>query len=284
MPEIAVITDTDSSLPLAIARQYNIRQVPINVHFGAETFAAVDEIDDKTLFARVDREGKLPTTSAPSPGMFALVYQEAFDQGADEVLCFTVSSKVSAVYNAAVSGVDLLPKKPIRVVDTSSLSMGQGFIVLAAVDALRNGATSQEAVMHALDAGKRIHLFAALSTLRYLAMSGRVGHLAAGIANLLDVRPILTIKDGKLDLLERSRTERKSWQRVIELTTQILDGKGIENMAILHVNAQEKASQFREQICAALDCPDLILMAELTPGLSVHSGAGVVGITILVSK
>jgi DegV family protein with EDD domain len=284
MPRIAIITDTDSSLPKLLADQYKIPQVPINVHFGNETLAAVDELDDARLFERIDKEGKLPSTSAPSPGKFAQAYQKAFDDGYDEVLCFTVSSKVSAVYNAALTACDLLPGKPIRVVDTESLSMAQGFIVLAAAEAAQAGSSSQEIIQHALDIGNRTRLYAALATLRYLAMSGRVGHLAASIGGLLDVRPILTLREGKLDLLERARTQKKAWDRVIELTRQAVDGKKIERLAILNVNAADNALSFKGQLCSAIGCPDDSVIVDLTPGLSVHSGSGMVGVVFVVEQ
>lgn len=120
VPSTAIITDTDASLPAEVAAQYAIRQVPIAVHFDDKPFLTGVDIDDARLFERVDREGSLPTTSAPAPGDFLRAFQDAFDEGADRVICLTVSSKVSGTYDAA------------------------------------------------------------LATLRYLAMSGRVGHLTAG--------------------------------------------------------------------------------------------------------
>ena len=284
MPGIAIITDTDSSIPAGLAEQYKIIQIPINIHFGSETLAAVEEVDDARLFERVDKEKKLPSTSAPSPGKFALAYQAAFEAGYDEVLCFTVSSKVSAVYNSAVTACDLVQGKPVRVVDTESLSMAQGFIVLAAAEAAQAGRSSQAAIQLALEAGKRARLFAALATLKYLAMSGRVGHLAANIGGLLDVRPILTLREGKLELLERARTQAKAWGRVIELTQQAVDHKAIERMAILHVNAPEQAQAFQKMLCQEVTCPEKVLTAEITPGLSVHSGAGMVGVAFVIGQ
>lgn len=284
MTRIAIITDTDSSLPADLAGQYGIHQVPVYVNFGSETLRTGVDIDDASLFKRVDQVGKLPTTSAPAPGDFAAAYEAAFQAGADAVLCFTVSSVVSAIYSSAQTAAGLFPAKNIRVVDTLSLSMGQGFMVLAAAQAVRDGADLDAAVAHALDVRSRTHLFAGLATLKYLAMSGRVGHVAAGIAGLLDVRPILTIKEGKLDMLERSRTQKKAYARMVELFSARVQGKAVESLAILHVNAEDDAKAFQAQLCAALPCPPLVYHVPLTAALSVHTGAGAVGAALVLSK
>jgi DegV family protein with EDD domain len=281
MPKIALITDTDSSLPAEVAKKYNIVQVPIMVQFGEESFKA-DELDDRSVFAKVDQLGKLPKTSAPAPGQFVEAYQSAFAQGYDAVICITVSSEISATYAAALSAAQIMPEKEITVLDSKSLSMGQGFMVLAAAEALEKTGSKANALAAAQSTGERVHFFAALSTLKYLAMSGRVGHLAAGIASLLDVKPILTIRGGKLEMLEKVRTQKKAWERAIGLTVETAAGSPIERMAIVHVNALENAQKLEEQLRSFLPCPDEILYAELTPGLSVHAGAGLVGIVSVI--
>jgi DegV family protein with EDD domain len=281
---IAIVTDTDASLPLAMADRHHIRLVPITIHFGDQVLASDFEIDDVQLFARVDRENRLPTTSAPAPGAFARAFEEAFAAGADAVICYCVSGEVSATYAAAATARDLLPDHDITVIDTRSLSLGQGFMVLAAAEAAAAGASKAEVLAAADDVGQRVHLYAALSTLKYLAMSGRVGHLAAGMAGLLNVKPILTIRDGKLDLLERVRTKTRAWGRLVELAHQSLAGTPPERMAFVHVGVPDQARAFQEQLCGTLPCPENVFTADLGAGLSVHAGAGLVGVAFVTGR
>ncbi|MEJ5310323.1 MAG: DegV family protein [Anaerolineae bacterium] len=283
MLPVAIITDTDSSLPAAIAAHYGIQQVPINIHFGQETFQAAVDIDDAEAFARIDRDGKLPTTSAPTPGQFAAAYQAAFDAGAQSVLCFCVSAEISGTYNAAITARDLMPDRTITVVDSRTLSLGQGYMAIAAAEAIQKGATVEEAIAAAESLRERTHVYAALATLKYLAMSGRVGHLAAGMANLLNIKPILTVRDGKLDMLEKVRTQHKAWDRLIELTVESLGGRSIERMGIIHVNALDKAREFEALLREHLPCPTDVITAEFTPGLSIHSGTGIVGVVVVAA-
>jgi DegV family protein with EDD domain len=294
VPSIAIVTDSDASLPPVVAARYGIRQTPITVHFGDEIYETGVDIDDARLFARIDREGRLPTTAAPSPGMFAAAFSAALEAGAEAVLCLTVSSEVSATYNAALTAAELFPARPdgrpvVTVMDTRSLSLGQGYMVLAAAEAAGRGGTLSECMAAALDVAERVHLFAALSTLRYLAMSGRVGSVAAGMGNLLAVKPILTIRAGKLDLLERVRTQSRAWARTIELSVASLGGRSAERVAVLHVDALADADRFETQLRAALTAaairhPAEFMRAELTPGLSVHAGAGLVGAVMVGAR
>lgn len=281
MPKIAIVTDTDASLPVEIAARYGIRQVPITVHFDEETYTTGVDIDDARLFELVDQRNKLPTTSAPSPSAFANAFQAAFDEGADAVVCVCVSSKVSATYNSALNACDLLPGRDITVIDSLSLSMGQGFMALAAAECVDAGGSKADVLRVIEETGKRVHLYAVLPTLKYLALSGRVGKFVAGMADTLNIKPVLTINDGKLDLLEKIRTRKKAVERMLELTRQSLDGKPVERASIIHINNPEGARELQKLLREQIACPDEMITTQFTPGLSVHAGSGVVGLVVI---
>ena len=284
MPKIAVITDTDSSLPPEIAERYGIQLVPITIHFDDKSYTSGLDIDDRLLFKLVDQYNKLPTTSAPSPSAYSLIYENAFSQGAETIVTVCVSGKVSSTYDSALSAAQNFPGRDITVIDSQNLSMAQGFMAIAAAEAAQNGADKAAVLSTVASIGRRLQLYAVLSTLKYLALSGRVGKFVAGMADTFDIKPILTMDEGKLVLLERVRTRNKAIQRVLELLHQSLDGKAIERMAILHINDQARARDFQKQLCAEFSCPDSILTVEFTPGLSVHAGSGVVGVVTLAGE
>jgi DegV family protein with EDD domain len=281
LPNIAIVTDTDTSLPADLAAQHHIRQVPILINFGTEAYKTGVEIDDARLFKRIDREKKLPTTSAPAPGQFAEAFSAAFDEGAVSVICICVSRALSASVQAAEAACELMPGRDITVIDSLGVSMVEGFMALAAAEAAQAGAPKAEILARAQATRDRTHMFAVLPTLKYLAMSGRVGHIAAGLADVLNVQPLLTVRDGKLDLLERVRTRSKAWARMAELTLQAAGDLPVERLALLHVVARAEALEFEKQLRAQRTFPADRIVVELSPGLSVHSGAGLVGVVFV---
>ena len=279
MTKISIVTDTDSSLPESVASHYGILQVPISIQFGGETYETGKNINDKSLFERVDKEKILPTTAAPTPGNFAEAFRFAFNKDeSDELICFCISSAMSATFEAAqMAAREIMPERKITVIDTKTLSIAQGFMAIAAAEAALQGASVKEIIKITSSISGRSHIYAALATLKYLSMGGRVSRLTAGMAGMLNIKPILSAQNGKLDMLEKVRTKKKAWERVIELVRSDTIKSGIEKMAVLHVAALDEARDFEALLRAELPCPNEILIAELTPGLSVHTGAGLVG-------
>ncbi len=283
MSKISIITDTDSSLPVDLAAQYGIQQVPITIQFGDETYETSVNINDKTLFEKIDAIGKLPTTAAPSPAAFKTAYEKAFADGADSIICIVVGSKISRTYDSAVTACEEFPGKLITVFDSEYLSLGQGYMALAAAEAAAGGASHEEALQAARDILPRLHLYGSLTTLKYLAMGGRIGKFPANMANLFDIRPVMTMIDGKLGLLEKVRTHRMAMNRLVQLLEKSVKDKEIVRAGIVHVNNLEDAKLLESRLRADLPMPADILVAEFTPGLSVHGGTGLVA-AVLVTR
>ena len=276
MRKIAIITDTNASLPDELIQKYHIIQVPILIQFGEESYTTGVDIDDEKLFKMIDDRNVLPTTAAPSPAAFEAAYQDAFDQGYEEIICICCSSAVSATYNNARLGAAAMGDDRISVVDSLQLSLAEGFQVIAAAEMAAAGEGRSQILpqLQALEA--RTHVFGALPTLKYLALGGRVGKLAAGFGDTLEIKPILTSRNGKLDLLEKVRTWRKAKKRLIELGLESVGGRTIERVGLIHVNNKPGVLELHELLEEAMDLPDEAILAEFTPGLSVHTGSGVI--------
>ncbi len=281
MNKIKLVTDTNASLPAALVEKHGIIEVPIHIQFGDEAYITGVDIDDARLFEMIDERGVLPTTAAPSPSAFEAAYQQALDQGAEQIICVCCSSEVSATFNAANMATEQFPEADITVVDSKQLSLAEGFQVLAAAEAVDQAKTLEE-VLSAIESVKeRTAVYGALPTLKYLAMGGRMGKLAAGFADTLEIKPILTSRDGKLDLLEKVRTWRKAKQRLIELGLESAQGAAIERIGMIHVNNEPGVMVLFEELRSVLSIDSEPIVSEFTPGLSVHTGSGVIAFVIL---
>jgi len=282
MPKIAVIADTDASLSPEFAKKQGITLVPILISFGSESFASGVDIDDKALFERIDKEGALPKTAAPSPGAFSQAFKNEFDAGAEGIVCVCVSSEISATYAAALTASQDFPGREIRVIDSRVVSMAQGFMAMEAKRMADAGASLDaiEAKLKGME--ERLVLFASLSTLKYLAMGGRVGKLSASMGNILSIRPILTMKGGKLDLLEKVRTRKTSMSRLVDLLATSVDSRKVEQAAFIHVAADQDLAELEQEMRARITLPAEVVRTEFSPGLSVHTGAGTIGAVLLL--
>ncbi len=284
MPNIAIVTDTNASLPDAIVEKHHIIQVPIHIQFGEKSYVTGQDIDDAKLFEIIDAQKILPTTAAPSPNAFKEAFQRAFEDGADQIICICCSSKVSATFNAALMAKDMFTNKDISVIDSLQLCLAEGFQVLHAAKSAARGVAKEEILDQIEAIRNRIHVYGALPTLKYLAMGGRMGKLAAGFADTLEIKPILTSIDGKLDLLEKVRTWRKARLRLIELGLACTEGKTVQQVGLIHVNNIEGVGQLHEKLAEKIKLPETAITAEFTPGLSVHTGSGVIGYVFITDR
>jgi len=284
MPKLRLITDTNASLPAELIEKFQIVEVPIHIQFGEDSYKTGVEIDDQKLFEMIDERNELPTTAAPSPADFSQAYQRVMDEGADQIICICCSSTVSAIFNAAQIAAEMHPDWGITVVDSKQLSLAEGFQVIAAAKAALAGAEKEEILTLVEDLQTRMRVFGALPTLKYLAMGGRMGRLAAGLGETLAIKPILESNEGKLELLEKVRTWKKAKQRLIELAVESTSGKKVEQVGMVHVNNEEGVRSLFTSLKNALGFDVDPLYTEFTPGLSVHTGSGVIAYVLVTES
>ena len=284
MNKIAIITDSDASLSIELAKSLGVYLVPIIINFSTKSYDVGGSIDDKKLFELIEEHGDLPSTAAPSPGDFSKAFQKAFDDGAESIICICVASTISATYSAALLAQEQFTDKDVHVIDSLSLTMGQGFMVKAAAEAAKTNASVEEIVEIVEEMKDRLHIFASLGTLKYLAMGGRVSSIQAGMAQTLNIKPVLKAEKGKLDIVEKIRTTKKSYARMVELLAESVGDKKIEKLGIIHVVNPEGVEKVQGLLENSLDLPPQVEVAEFTAGLSVHTGLGFVGVVALTEK
>ncbi len=283
MAKTVIVTDTNASLPGDVVDKFGIIEVPIQIQFGDESYVTGVDIDDEKLFELIDARNQLPTTAAPSPAAFGKAYQKAIGEGAEQIICICCSSKVSATHQAAEMAKQDFPDQDIIVVDSLQLSLAEGFQVIAAVEAAARGAGKEEILKEIEHIRTHAHVYGALPTLKYLAMGGRMGKLTAGFADTLEVKPILTAIDGKLELLEKIRTWRKAKGRLVELAVASGANQQIDRVGLVHVNNEAGVMALWEEIRMALNISLEPLVTEFTPGLSVHTGSGVIAFVLITA-
>lgn len=283
MKHIAIITDTDSCLPAELAKQHNITQVPIDLHIDGKKYTTGVDIDDQLLFEKVETAKEHPTTSAPSPAAFEAAFKQAIADGAEAIICICVSAQMSATYNSALLAAELF-EQDITVVDSDNLSMGQGFIVLLAAEAVAGGASKAEVLELIADVSKRTLTYAVLGSLKYVALSGRLSKVSAGVADTFNIKPILTVQNGKLEMVGRQRTKKRAMEKMLTMLSAAKNGNKVERVAIIHTTELDAARQLQQDVAAALDYEQSFIISDFTPGLSVHTGPGVLGVSILLSS
>jgi DegV family protein with EDD domain len=280
MGKVQIITDSDSSLSPELAAKYRIKLIPITICFGDETFATNLDIDDKLLFQKINSINKLPTTDAPTTNAYAAAYNEALVAGAREILCICVGSNVSKTYESAILAAREFPGHRIKVIDSQYMSIGQGFLAIAASELLSRGATLDEAAQLVDSMIQNLYSFASLTTLKYLAMSGRVGKIVAGISSVLDIRPLLSMKKGTLQMIDRVRSHDAAMASLVSYIVNAAKNKTIERAGIFHINNLTDAKVLEMTLKTKLPMPEETIIVEFTPGLSVHAGDGLVGATL----
>jgi DegV family protein with EDD domain len=284
--KVVVVTDSSATVPADLVQELDIRVVPILLALDGHTFRDGVDITAAEVYRWLRESKHLSTTSAPSVGDFLRVYA-AVAQEASGIVSIHLSPKLSATYNSAVTASQLVdgpdghPFHAIRVVNCHTAAMGQGFVVLAAARAAAAGADLETIVARAQEVAGRMNLLATIGTLEYLHRGGRIGGAATLLGTMLQIKPVLYVADGHVDVFARPRTLTKALgvmlQQMAERIQRVGHAPRPLHVAILHAAEPEKAEALRQQVAEQFDCAELYV-TELTPVMGAHTGPGVLGV------
>lgn len=278
MSRIRVVTDSSSGITEDTAQELGITVVPIQVQFGSDSFKEGIDLTIDEFYRRLD-EPVIPTTSQPSPGDFVNAYKAlANDPDCDEILSLHLTSKGSGTCQAARLAAQMIDGPRISVIDTETASLGTGLITLAAAEAVRNGASLDQVVELIRRGMTSTFVYVALPSLKYVRRCGRVPQVQAWVASLLSISPVLSMKDGLVEAIERVRTFKSAVRRTAELAEQACGGHA-RRLAVLHTNAYNEACGLLKDMKTRVTA-DMTYICDMRGSMAVHGGAGMLGVAV----
>lgn len=278
MSKIAIVTDSTSFLPSDLIKKHNITVTPQVLIWDEETLQDGVDIQPSEFYTRLKNSKTMPTTSQVSPNVMQSTFQSLVDKGYEVVGIF-VSSKLSGTLQSAAQGKEHMGAAgdKVALVDSYATSMSLGLIALAAARAAESGANLKDTVAIAEKAKQNSGLFFAVDTLEFLHRGGRIGGAQRFIGSALNLKPILALKEGKVEGVERIRTKSKAHDRVLELIVEQVTGKPNIRLASLHANAGEEAKALLDRTAQQVK-PVEMIFAEASPVVGTHAGPGMVGL------
>ena len=275
MAEVAVVTDSTSDLPQGLAEELGIRVVPLSVTFGTETFISGVTIDPPTFYERLGRTQALPTTSQPTPAWFEEAYADCVDEGHEAAVSLHVSSALSGTVGLARDRAKraLLP---VEVVDTRLVGAPLGLAAIAAQRAARQGADVRGVLHAAEQVAEQVTSLLVVDTLEYLRRGGRLSGTQAMVGNVLRVKPLLHLVDGRVEVRERTRTWSRAADRVAELVEQDAGGAAMD-VVVAHAVAEDRAAELWERLEQRVTIASR-LETMIGPIVGTHVGPGAVSV------
>jgi len=279
MTKIAIITDSTAYIPDDLLKNYPIWVAPQVLIFGDKSFEDGVDIQPEEFYNRLQTESVNPSTSQVTPASFNRIFSELVPQEY-EILCVLVSDKLSGTIDSATQAREGFPNAKIEIVNSNSITMALGFQALAAARAAAEGADLAECKAVAERSRDLTGVVFAVATLEFLHRGGRIGGGARFLGTALNLKPILEIRDGRVEALERVRTRKKSLARLIELVEERTEGQSPIRIATLHANAPEEAKLLLEEASKRVGAVEEVF-SEVSPVVGTHAGPGVVGLAYM---
>jgi DegV family protein with EDD domain len=277
--KVAIVTDSTAVIPDDLVEQYNIRVAPQVLIWGEETLLDGVDIQPEDFYNRLLTDSVHPTTSQVTPGKFREIFGDLLEKD-HEILAILISENLSGTIDSACQALEFFPGSPIEIVDSKTVAMALGFQALMAARAAQDGASLAECKAIAKKGTSHTGVVFTVNTLEYLHRGGRIGGGTRFLGTALNIKPILEVKDGAIEAVERIRTRKKSLNRVVELIEERVGGRKPVRLASLHANAPEEAHFLLDQASARLE-PVETVFTVLSPVVGTHAGPGTLGLTFM---
>jgi len=281
--KVAIVTDSTAYIPDEFLKQYNIGVVPLTVIWGDEILNDGVDIQPHQFYERLPKASVMPTTSQATPATMHDAFKGLIDQGYD-VLGVFISSKISGTIASAQQAVDMLEngKDKVAIVDSLLTSMAMGWPVLTAARAAEAGASLAECEKLAKEASNNSGILFVVDTLEFLRRGGRIGGAQALLGNVLNIKPILELKEGVIEPAGKVRTKKKALQHMIELAAERIGGRTPVRIAVTHANVQSEAEALLEAVKEHFN-PVETIISPLSPVIGTHVGPGALALTFMHS-
>jgi DegV family protein with EDD domain len=273
---IKIVTDSSACLPADLVQQHDIHVIPLKVLFGDKAYREGIDLSNQEFYHMLAEAETLPTTSQPSAGEFFDLYSELSKDG-HEIISIHISSKLSGTISSVQSAKEMLPEARITIVDSASTAMGLGLMVLTAARAAAEGKTTAEIVAAVEKMIPAMNVIFVVDTLKYLQKGGRIGGAAALVGTLLKIKPILCLKDGRVEPLDKVRSKRKALARLLEVVEERVGPGTPVQVVVLHAQAPDEARELEQEVRARFNCTECYF-TEVGPVLGTHTGPGLVGL------
>ena len=275
---VRVVTDSACDLPEVVVDELGIAVVPLSIRFGDEELVDREQLTVAEFWTRCASSPTLPETAAPSPGQFEAAYRELAAEGATGIVVVNLSGALSATLQSAelaarsIAGDDAVDVD-VRPVDSRTVTMGLGTIVLACARAAREGATIDEVEQLAHDLASRTRVFGTLDTLENLKKGGRIGNARALLGTALSIKPMIEVVDGVVEQAGKQRTRSKALAHVVDRLRSY--GDRVENLAVMHADCSD-VDAFVDMIRPFYEGE--IVVGEIGPVIGTHAGRGTIGV------
>ncbi|CAB4889078.1 unannotated protein [freshwater metagenome] len=274
---VRIVTDSACDLPQTVADELGIEIVPLSIRFGNDEFIDRRDLTPTEFWARSSASPVLPETAAPAPGQFEQTYRTLIASGATGIVVISLSSGLSATMQSAeLAARSVADEIPITVVDSRSATLGLGIIVASCARAAKDGASFDSVVAMATDLASRTKVWGALDTLENLKKGGRIGGAKAMLASVLSIKPIIEVRDGKVEEGGKQRTRSKALAFLVE---KLQSYGQIENLAVMHADCAD-VDHFVDMLRPYYSGD--IVIGDIGPVVGTHAGRGTIGIAFQV--